>query len=104
MPRFKQQQEPEKASPPEQTTQRPESPTVHTTVAVQIPTRPVPPSCYFAQHVEVNRLTHSQRTALRSVSDALLFSHSRTANGKEVRCGADTIRWILEKVAEQMPK
>ena len=68
-------------------------------IMISVPVAPVPPGVYLSSHVEVQRLTQGQRTALRIMCEGLDRARGCLANGKRVRTNADVVRWLLERAA-----
>ncbi len=56
---------------------------------------------HLSRHVEIGRLTHDQKLALRRLQRGLDQSGARLANGKRIGSNADAVRWLLEQVAKE---
>ena len=57
---------------------------------------------HLSGHLEVQRLSLPQRTALRRLLLGLDAAGARLADGHRVIKSADVVRWVLEQVEKQM--
>lgn len=69
-------------------------------VGLEVPLMEIPAG-YISRHVEVQRLSHAQARTLKRIQFACLAVGVRLVNGKQVKSGADTVRWLLEQVEPQ---
>lgn len=72
-------------------------------VTIAIPVHEPPAGVYHSNHVET-RLTSHQATALRYIYDGLRAARARLADGRYVDSAASVVRWLLERVADELGK
>ena len=70
------------------------------TVTVDFPVAEPPPNVYITRHLEVGRLSPAQAMALRLIREAAVAQNIQLRNGKAVGSVTDTVRYMLEIVAD----
>lgn len=53
--------------------------------------------------IPATRLTPRQALAMKAITQSLNAQNARMANGQHVARNPDALRWILDKVADQLP-
>lgn len=71
-------------------------------VHIELPMMPVANTGYVQRHVEV-QLDEPQSRALRRVFNALMQRSTVLRSGRFVRSAPDTMRYILERIADATP-
>ena len=79
------------------------SPLVGFRAEVRVPVGPVPASNWYPSNIHVT-LTRRQGIALRRLREGLQDADEQTADGRLVRDWTKTIRWMLEKIADEAEK
>jgi hypothetical protein len=69
-------------------------------VLIELPVAEIPDAQYISNHVEVNRLTDTQRTAIRRLKLGLHAADERLENNDAIDSDAKAIRWLLERIAQ----
>ena len=67
--------------------------------AIEVPIGHVDESRYQAQHIQVGGLSREERHALRALRSGLEQAGEMLSNGKPVQSYADSIRWLLQRIA-----
>lgn len=70
-------------------------------VIIEIPVRPFDPNIYRTNQLHL-RLTQRQADAMRVIFDGLHDAKAKLESGKHVDSPADAVKWILEKVADEL--
>jgi len=69
-------------------------------IAIKVPLGPPRPAeNYRPRHVEIGGLSPAQGDALYRLREGLRAQHAELPGGKPVHTNPDTIRWLLERIA-----
>ena len=73
-------------------------------VQISVPLSTAPPRGYVQRdvHVELRARDQQQAEALRKLRDGLDAQGARLSTGQPVYSMADTVRWLAERLAEQL--
>lgn len=71
--------------------------------SLKVPTQDLGENAFFNVHgLSVQALTHEQKIGLAILRRGLTASNVRLNNGKEVKDNANSIKWLLERVANAL--